>query len=358
MQIQKFHDTIHACRFCFMCRHLSAVGNVTYRESDTPRGRALMLDKVTQQPALLDHPDFQNTIYDAELSAACRTHCVSHFDETGLVLAARRDIAEKSKVPEAILKIVEELSAEKLIAKGKSSAEVIYYIDRYTEQHQPEIAVGMQKILKAAGLSCRTISGIDSGKALNVLGFHDKAKAVAATVAKAVHDGAGKIVVTSCPATYDALKNDYAALGSPIDKQIEILHSSELILRLLESGKLKRPVTTLKSVYPLASDYLTNYIKGVDAPLRLLKLLGIESIPFGCNREESYSAGEGAVVYDRINPRLAKKLVEHIVELVDQLEQDILLVSSPYTKFVLKQFGARTLQVLTVEEIAAAGLKE
>jgi len=34
MNIEKFTDSIKACRFCFMCRHLSAVGNVTFTEAN------------------------------------------------------------------------------------------------------------------------------------------------------------------------------------------------------------------------------------------------------------------------------------------------------------------------------------
>ena len=43
MNIDKFEEDIKKCRFCFMCRHLSAVGNVTFREADTPRIRSSMI---------------------------------------------------------------------------------------------------------------------------------------------------------------------------------------------------------------------------------------------------------------------------------------------------------------------------
>lgn len=353
MHIEKFRDTIHACRFCFMCRHLSPVGNVTFRESDTPRGRALMLDNAARRPELLEHPDFQAVLYDAELSAACRTHCVSHFDEAGLVLAARRDVVEKYHAPEGIRKIADDLAAGQLVEKGDRDAEVVYYVDHYTAAHEPGIAAAMERLLRAAGISFRTLSGLDSGKALAVLGFHEKAQAVAATVAKAARGG--KILVASCPAAYDAFKNDYAGLGAPLDA--EILHSSELILRLLESGKITPPASVPAAVFPLPSDYLKNYNNGMDAPERVMKALGITPLPFGHNAEESYSAGEGAVVYDRINPRLAALLVARIEEMVDDPERDILLTASPYTKFALGAFGARPLQVRSVEEIVASRTK-
>ena len=72
MYIKEFEDAMKACRFCFMCRHLSAVGNVTFSESDTPRGRALMLDKVTMNPDFLRSEAVVSTMYKSDLSACCR----------------------------------------------------------------------------------------------------------------------------------------------------------------------------------------------------------------------------------------------------------------------------------------------
>ena len=50
MNIDNCTDAIKNCRFCFMCRHLSAIGNVTFTEADTPRVRAAMTYGVTMYP--------------------------------------------------------------------------------------------------------------------------------------------------------------------------------------------------------------------------------------------------------------------------------------------------------------------
>lgn len=351
MYSDQFSKTIHACRFCFMCRHLSAVGNVTYRESDTPRGRALMLDKVSQQPQLLEDADFQSTIYDAELSASCRTHCVSHYDEAGLLLAARRDIVESGKIPDVVKQVADSIKALKLVVSGDAKAGVVYYVDRYTERYQPEIVAAMEKILKAAGVSFQTISGADTGKALAVLGFWDDAKEAASNFVKAVNGGGKRVVITSCPASYDSLKNDFSKYGLTLEA--EVLHTSEFIQRLVKTGKLSLRQTTGQPVFPLASDYLKNYNVGFTAHEELASLAGISLQPFGYNREESYTAGEGGVVMDELNPRLVGKLVEHVFKLVDDPAQDTLLVLSPYTKYVLGKFAPRKLRVTTVEELIA-----
>lgn len=358
MYSEKFIETIHACRFCFMCRHLSPVGNVTYRESDTPRGRALMLDKVLQQPQLLENPDFQSTLYDAELSAACRTHCVSHFDEAGLLLAARRDVAESGKVPAVVEQVAHSIKALKLAVKGDAKAEVIYYVDRYTERYRPEMVAAMEKILKAAGVSFQILSGADTGKALAVLGFWNEAKAEAEKFAKAVRGDGKKVLITSCPASYDSLKNDYPKYGIDFGNDLEVLHTSEFLLRLVKTGRLPLRPLAAQSVFPLASDFLKNYNKGCRAHEDLAALARITLLPFGCNGEESYTTGEGGVVMDELNPRLVTKLATRVFEQIDNPAQDTLLVLSPYTKYVLTQFAPKKLQITTVEELIADRIQE
>ena len=86
MNIDNFQEDIKKCRFCFMCRHLSGVGNVTFREADTPRIRTAMVYGVQLDNSKLANADFIDTVYSSDLSAACRYHCVNHFDENGIML--------------------------------------------------------------------------------------------------------------------------------------------------------------------------------------------------------------------------------------------------------------------------------
>jgi Fe-S oxidoreductase len=52
MHTHKHNETIAACRTCLMCRHACTVGNVTQRDTNLPRGKALML--FATQMELLD----------------------------------------------------------------------------------------------------------------------------------------------------------------------------------------------------------------------------------------------------------------------------------------------------------------
>jgi Fe-S oxidoreductase len=321
MNIDKHLDVINACRFCFMCRHLATLGNVTFKESDTPRGRALVLDKVRMNKENLKNPDYINSIYEATLSAACRFHCVSNYDEAGLLLAARKDIVESGLAPEKAKALAEELQNVEFKVEG--NGKTLYYKSIYSED-------------STAYSDCKIISGGDSGKALEVLGFTEKSKAVFTKFKATVESSGCKTLVTSCPASYDMFKEKLEG--------IEVLHSSEYLYELAHSDDSGK-------AYYLDSDFLKNYNDNMPAPRKLLEKCGYELLPFGTNREESYSVGEGAVVYDKLNPELTQKLCERILDLADDPEKDILITASPYAKSALNKYCPE-LTVLSLEEAA------
>jgi Fe-S oxidoreductase len=326
MHIDKYLDVINACRFCFMCRHLATLGNVTFEEADTPRGRALILDRIRMDKANLADPDYIKTIYEAPLSATCRYHCVSHYDETGLLLAARRDIIEAGLEPENVKELAKEL--KKVDFKVEGTGSTLYYLDMYSES-------------AAMFPECKVISGGDTGKALEVLGFTDEAVKIFAKFKAAVESSGCKTLVTSCPASYDMLKDKLDG--------IKVIHSSEYLL------ERELPKTNTVAYY-LDSDYLKNYCGNPEAPRELLKKCGYELKSFGTNQEESYAAGEGAVIYDKLNPELTKKLCARIVELTDNPEQDLLITASPYTKYILNKYAPQ-LKVISLEEAVNGGVK-
>ena len=50
----KAKQTIDACRFCWMCRHICPIGNATGQERETARARAVALSLVERGAAKLE----------------------------------------------------------------------------------------------------------------------------------------------------------------------------------------------------------------------------------------------------------------------------------------------------------------
>ena len=343
MNIDRFTEVIASCRFCFMCRHLSAVGQASCRESDTPRVRALIADSIRMHPEKLADADFIDTIYRSDLSGANRFHCDGYhdgkgYDEIGLQLALRRDIVESGNAPEAVKKLADELEAG-ADWRVSGSGDVLYFVDPHTAE-TPAVAESFGKLAAKKGIAFRTITGGCIGKALGVLGFADRAEAVAKKFAEFVNKLGAKTLVVSNPAAYDALVNDFRGYGIALD--VKVMHSSEFLAGLkLDYRRSGEAVSYLES------DFLKNYAKNYPYPMELLKQIGVECKPFGTNEEESYTAGEGATVLPRLHPELVTMLTERVKELTE----GPLVTASPYTR---KTLGA---DILTLEELAAKYVK-
>ena len=320
MYIENCQDVINACRFCFMCRHLDPIGNVTFRESDTPRGRALIIDRMRMDRECMKDPDFIDALYRSALSAANRFHCVSHYDETGLVLAARRDIVEAGLAPEKVKALAKELEKACFTVKGKG--DVLYY-----------------GAFSALYPTCKTLAGKDPGKALEVLGFIKESKKVFAAFKQAVADSKCKTLIVAEPSAYDFLKDKLTG--------VKVVHCTEYLLAMpVKAGR------TRKAVY-LESDFLKNYDGNPSAPRELLTRCGYALVPFGTNGEESYAVGEGAVVYDDLNPELCEKLCRRVAGLAGDCKKTLFITASLYVRDTLKKYNP-AFNVVTLEEAAVS----
>jgi Fe-S oxidoreductase len=343
MNIDRFESAILNCRFCFMCRHLSAIGNVRHTEADTPRVRAAMLYGLRTGTNSFDDTDFVDALYRQDLSACCVRHCVNHFDENGLALAARADVVEAGKAPEAVKALAAEL-AKTSAWKAAGNGDVAWFQDATTATDKAAVAAA-KKLFAAAKASPKVITGGCIGKALKVLGFLPEAKAAAEKFAAFLKDEGVKTLVVSNPAAYDALTKDYADFG--VKLPCKVLHITQWIL----GAKLKF-TKAAGEVYPLADDFLRNY-DNIDAPEKLLKAIKAEAKPFGTNDEETYCCGEGAIVLDKLHPELVEALAKYVAARADNAKKDTLAVGSVFTKRALVKAG---LKAVTFEELAAACL--
>ena len=321
MHIEKHLDVISACRFCFMCRHLDPVANVTFREADTPRGRALIVDRIRMDKSNLTNPDFIDTLYRNALSAANRFHCVSHYDEVGLALAARQDVVDAGLAPAHVKALAKALESAAFTVKGQGK--VLYF------GAHPELYSG-----------CKVITGKDPGKALEVLGFTAASKKVLAKFTKAVSASKCKTLVVAEPSAYDFLKDKLAG--------VTVVHCAEYLQAPKEKAARAR---SRKAAY-LESDFLKNYNGDMAAPRELLKQSGYTLVPFGTNSEESYAVGEGAVVYDDLNPGLCEQLCRRVYMLAGTSGKERFITASSYVRDTLKKYNP-AFDVVTLEEAIA-----
>ena len=349
MHIDNYNEAIMNCRFCFMCRHLSAIGNVRFTEVDTPRIRAAMLYGLRTGTNSFDDEDFVDALYRQDLSACCVRHCVNHYDENGLALAARADVVEAGKAPEAVKKLADKfVKSVGWKVEGPSSAkagDIAWFLDETTAADKAVVAA-TKKLFAAAKVSPKIITGGSIGKALKVLGFLPEAKAAAEQFAAFLKAEGVKTLLVSNPAAASALKQDYPEFGVKLPCEVKC------VAGFVVQSKVKF-AKAAGEVYALADDFLRNYI-GCGCMDKLLAAVKAVNKPFGTNDEETYCCGEGAIVLDKLHPELVKKLAEYVAARADNPKKDRIVVASAYVKRVLAKYGK--LNVLTLEELAAGCL--
>ena len=344
MHIDKYEEAIMNCRFCFMCRHLSTIGQVRCTEVDTPRIRAAMLYGIRTGTNSFDDSDFVDALYRQELSACCTRHCVNHYDENGLAIAARADVVEAGKQPEAVKK----LAAKFLKSVGWKSAgrgDVAWLLDDTTAADDSVVAAA-KKLFAAAKVAPKVVTGGSIGKVFKVLGYLPEAKGAAEKFAAFLKAEGVKTLVVSNPAAFDALTRDYPEFGVKLPCKVLCFSG------FLNQAKV-RFTKAAGEIYYLADDFMRNY-DACTCPEALLKALKAVNKPFGTNDEESYCCGEGAVVLDKLHPELVKELAEYVAARADDPKKDKIVVLSAYTKKCLAKYGK--LKVATIEELAAGCL--
>lgn len=338
-------NTIKACRYCPMCRHSCPSEFINYKESDTPRGRAMLLYSVYNGGKPFEESTIE-AIYNCFLCGACKSWCegqeLGGYDIPELIKFARRDIVDQGLAPKAVadirnallthdntLGIDKSLSYTAIIQEKQAS--VLYLLGEGVNYIYPEIARAFTHILDICGTDYTMLRDEPtSGKELDLLGYRDEAKEKAATLVKRIQATGCTTVVVSDPLAYDALKNDYVVWETPFEG--EVLHVSEYLLRLIHAGELRlNPVSS--SVTLADSEFLGRFNKVYDAPREVINTFpAVRFIEMQWHHEYMQSAGEAAFTFDDKVFDRGKDLGRKISTKAEDVEADTIVVLSATAK--------------------------
>nr|WP_179223680.1 (Fe-S)-binding protein [Paenibacillus tyrfis] len=100
-----------------------------------------------------------------------------------------------------------------------------------------------------------------------------------------------KKIVTACPHTYNTLKNEYPDFGL---ESVEVLHHTELLDRLIRSGKLTPRHAVNERITYHDSCYLGRYNNVYEQPRNVLRAIpGVELVEMERTRENGMCCGAG-----------------------------------------------------------------
>jgi Fe-S oxidoreductase len=134
-----------------------------------------------------------------------------------------------------------------------------------------------------------------------------------------------KRIITACAGCYKTLKQDYPGLSD----DIEVLHSTEYISRLIESGKLRPETKRVKATYHDPC-HLGRHTEVYEEPRRILKSIrGLELVEMKSSRQLSRCCGGGAGVKTAY-PELSKKAALRRVSEAEKTGAKLLVTTCPF----------------------------
>jgi heterodisulfide reductase subunit D len=249
-------QTTEGCRYCLMCRHVCPVTRVTYNESTSPHGWALLIASVRR--GQLDwNAETTNLLYQCADCGLCQSFCATDQPLPDAIVAARAEVAASGHAPAAVAELRAALrrwgnpyGASEDAAEAARGADIALFVGAAAWHRERSSVSAARRLLDAVGFEHAPLAhGRSSGYLAYTLGLHETARELAqATVAEIERMGCRRLVVLS-PEHAHTLGHIYPLLGVPLPAEVEVVELTVLLAQMLDDGRLRLRAEPLDLVY-------------------------------------------------------------------------------------------------------------
>jgi len=352
-----FHDKgILQCGDCEVCTGYCTVSpTFSHVETYSAKGRHL-LTKGLMSGELRPSRRLADILYSCTLCGLCYGQCLPDLRLHDAILEARGRLAEEGLAPEsakAALRNVTEYgnpmgAATELRMRWmqelpenlvKKSADVLYWAGCNTTLRSGvrSTASATVRVLNAAGINVMALGEQEGccGFSLVVGGLLEEAKRNAERVVEAVDAAGVGVLVTSCSGCYETFVDLYPnKLG--VEMPCQVLHSSQLVARLVKNSELELNNLPMKVSYHDPCG-LGRHCGVYESPRNVLRSIpGLQLVEPGLSRERSRCCGGGGGFWG-VNSSASMSLAHLRIEQdIMPLNVEALAVTCPmcYTNFL------------------------
>ena len=251
-----------ACRFCWMCRHLCPLGNVTGKETNNPRPKGLMISLVERGENF--SREMAEDMYECCLCESCTNDCATGFEPPVFIREARTQAVVHDLVPARVKKMIDsvmdsgniysldakdmpaELTNE--INKLPETAKVVLHLGDTAAYKEPGPAIAAIKLLKKANVDFTVIkdemsSWVELG---DLIGFVNEVKELAKKTTEQIKAIGAETLVVLNPSSARMFKQQYAGWGLIPAK--EIVTATSYLDKLIKDKKLNPEKLNLPKV--------------------------------------------------------------------------------------------------------------
>ncbi|MBT3715043.1 MAG: (Fe-S)-binding protein, partial [Deltaproteobacteria bacterium] len=154
---------------------------------------------------------------------------------------------------------------------------------------------------------------------------------LASTNAETFKEQGIRKVVTHCPHCFNSLKNEYPEFGA----NLEVIHHSELLQKLIEEGKLSRKQKTEENVVFHDSCYLGRHNEIYDAPREVLNASTNSVKEVEQSRETGTCCGAGGARF-LLEENIGTRMSHHRLDELMVTKPDTIAVSCPFCVLMLE----------------------
>jgi Fe-S oxidoreductase/nitrate reductase gamma subunit len=275
------------------------------------------LARVPKIAELIGEVVSEDELWDCTTCRACMEQCPVRIEHVPLIVEMRRNLVlEQSRFPQELVSLFNNLErnanpysfpassrADWAAAAGvreladvanPSELELIYWVGCMSsfDARNQKVATALAKILHAAGVNFAILGKEEScvGDPARRAGNEYLYQILAQTNIERLNQYQAKRIVASCPHCFNTLRNEYPQLGG----EYQVVHHSQLVQELIDSGRLKVPAATLRDGFAYHDPcYLGRYNEVYDAPREVLNRVRGGFVELPRCRDRGFCCGAG-----------------------------------------------------------------
>lgn len=327
-----------------------------------------------KEPTAVELRSFANGVYHCTLCGRCREVCPIGIDTRSLGRSIREMLVNEKHYPTNLNIMKDNVksthnilgmpnseraiwvdylpSPDDRLAK-KAHAEVAYFVG-CTSSFSPavqDVPVAIARILQYAGVDFALLGENEwcCGYPLISAGMRQEAEELKKANINAIRSLGVKTVVFSCPSCYHMWRTEY-------EIDVELVHHSEYLLRLIREGKMRLRPLKMTVTYHDPCDLGRN--SGVyDAPRNIIKAIpDLTFVEMRYNKEKALCCGGGGDV-EVVDEKFPSVIANQLLSLARETGADVIVTACQQCKrTMLKALQNETppqnpLQVLDLSEL-------
>ncbi len=250
------------CRFCWMCRYICPIGQVTGKEANNARAKGLLVSFANRGHEFDE--SYAQAMYECAICGGCTHDCATGFEPPIFIREARTEAVVKNIVPANVRPLIDNIDAEgnifgvsakelytkarQLLPDAKEKANILFYIGATALVKTPEIVKSVGSLLNKAGLDFEILSdeGQSGAEQGDLIGYvAETVESAKKTAEKINATGAEKVVVLD-PNCTKVMKQQYPIWGCEL--QADVVTATSFFAGLIEAGKLSPSKSFIEDV--------------------------------------------------------------------------------------------------------------